>query len=414
MNQRVVVTGIGMVTPLGHTTTSTWEALESGRTGTARITAFDPEGFASQVAGEVTDWQPESYFDKKTVRRTDRFVQFAFKAADEALEEAQLEITEDNANRIAVIVGTSMGGLGSLSREYDVLKEKGPNRVSPFLLPLMLPDMASGQLSIRLGTKAANYAIASACSSSADALGEASNMIKRGEADVVIAGGSESTIVPIVVAGFAAAKALTNANNEPECASRPFDLQRDGFVIAEGAAILILEAEDHALKRGATPLAEFAAYAATSDAHHVTQPPEDAAGAAGAMELAIQKAALMPDEIDYINAHGTSTPLNDKAETQAIKRAFGEEVAATIPISSTKSMTGHLLGAAGAVEAGISVCVLRKGVVPPTINYHSPDPDCDLDYVPNIARALPVRTVLSNSFGFGGHNSSLLFRQWND
>ena len=403
-----------MVTPLGHDTDSTWQSLVNGKTGTARITAFDPDGFASQVAGEVKNWEPESYLDRKTIRRTDRFVQFAFKAADEALEEAQLEITKENAGRIGVLVGTSMGGLVSLSREYDVLKERGPNRVSPFLLPLMLPDMASGQLSIRLGARAANYAIASACSSGADALGEAANLIRRGDADVVLAGGSEATIAPIVVAGFAAAKALTNANNEPDSASRPFDSQRDGFVIAEGAAVLVLESEKHALQRGAKPLAEFAAYAATSDAHHVTQPLDDAAGAANAMELAVHRAGIKPDEIDYINAHGTSTPLNDKAETQAIKRAFGEEVAATIPISSTKSMTGHLLGAAGAVEAGISVSALTHGVIPPTINYRSPDPDCDLDYVPNVARAMAIRTVLSNSFGFGGHNSSLLFRQWDE
>ena len=414
MSQRVAVTGVGMVTPLGHDTDSTWQSFVNGKTGTARITAFDPDGFASQVAGEVKNWEPESYLDRKTIRRTDRFVQFAFKAADEALEEAQLEITKENAERIGVLVGTSMGGLVSLSREYDVLKERGPNRVSPFLLPLMLPDMASGQLSIRLGARAANYAIASACSSGADALGEAANLIRRGDADVVLAGGSEATIAPIVVAGFAAAKALTNANNEPDSASRPFDSQRDGFVIAEGAAVLVLESEKHALQRGAKPLAEFAAYAATSDAHHVTQPLDDAAGAAKAMELAVHRAGMKPDEIDYINAHGTSTPLNDKAETQAIKRAFGEEVAATIPISSTKSMTGHLLGAAGAVEAGISVSALMHGVIPPTINYRSPDPDCDLDYVPNVARAMAIRTVLSNSFGFGGHNSSLLFRQWDE
>jgi len=414
VSQRVAVTGVGMVTPLGHDTDSTWQSLVNGKTGTARITAFDPDGFASQVAGEVKNWEPESYLDRKTIRRTDRFVQFAFKAADEALEEAQLEITKENAERIGVLVGTSMGGLVSLSREYDVLKERGPNRVSPFLLPLMLPDMASGQLSIRLGARAANYAIASACSSGADALGEAANLIRRGDADVVLAGGSEATIAPIVVAGFAAAKALTNANNEPDSASRPFDSQRDGFVIAEGAAVLVLESEKHALQRGAKPLAEFAAYAATSDAHHVTQPLDDAAGAANAMELAVHRAGMKPDEIDYINAHGTSTPLNDKAETQAIKRAFGEEVAATIPISSTKSMTGHLLGAAGAVEAGISVSALTHGVIPPTINYRSPDPDCDLDYVPNVARAMAIRTVLSNSFGFGGHNSSLLFRQWDE
>ena len=414
MSQRVAVTGVGMVTPLGHDTDSTWQSLVNGKTGTARITAFDPDGFASQVAGEVKNWEPESYLDRKTIRRTDRFVQFAFKAADEALEEAQLEITKENAERIGVLVGTSMGGLVSLSREYDVLKERGPNRVSPFLLPLMLPDMASGQLSIRLGARAANYAIASACSSGADALGEAANLIRRGDADVILAGGSEATIAPIVVAGFAAAKALTNANSEPDCASRPYDSQRDGFVIAEGAAVLVLESEKHALQRGAKPLAEFAAYAATSDAHHVTQPLDDAAGAAKAMELAVHRAGMKPDEIDYINAHGTSTPLNDKAETQAIKRAFGEEVAATIPISSTKSMTGHLLGAAGAVEAGISVSALMHGVIPPTINYRSPDPDCDLDYVPNVARAMAIRTVLSNSFGFGGHNSSLLFRQWDE
>lgn len=410
MSRRVVVTGLGLVTPLGLDAPTTWEGLVAGRSGTALITQFDTEGFSSQVGAEVKDFDPTDYMDRKEARRADRFVQFIFVAAEEALRQAKYEVAADHPNSIATVIGTALGGVHSVEREHDVLRERGPGRVSPFLLPLMLPDMASGQLSIRLGTKGPNFAVASACSSGADAIGIATNMIRRGDAEVAIAGGTEAAISPLIVAGFAAAKALSEANDHATTASRPFDANRDGFVIGEGAGALVLETEEHALARGATPLAEVAGYGATSDAYHVTQPLDDGSGAALAMQAALEEAGAAPDDIDYLNAHGTSTALNDRLETLAVKRAFGE-YAYTLPVSSTKSMTGHLLGAAGAVEAAIAILALQHGTLPPTINHETPDPECDLDYVPNVARAAPLRAVMSNALGFGGHNSSLIFRQ---
>ncbi len=409
--RRVVVTGIGLVTPVGLTTDETWDALTNGRVGIGPITLFDAAGFDSRIAGEVKGFDPLRCMERKEARRADRFTQFAAAAAQEALAHAALDITHDNGQRTAIIVGTAMGGIMTLAEEFEQLRTKGPGRVSPFLMPMMLPDMASGQLTIRLGARGPNYALVSACASGADAIGEAANMIARGDADVALAGGAEAPITPIAVAGFAAAKALSTRNDDPATASRPFAAGRDGFVIAEGCGLLVLEAEEHAKARGARILAEVAGYAATSDAFHITQPDEQGEGAARAMRLALERAGLQPDDVDYINAHGTSTPLNDRMETLAIKRAFGE-YAYQVPISSTKSMIGHLLGAAGAVEAAVCVLAIERGVIPPTANYVEPDPECDLDYVPNLARAATVDVAMTNSFGFGGHNSCLIFRRY--
>jgi 3-oxoacyl-[acyl-carrier-protein] synthase II len=411
VSRRVVVTGLGMITPLGRTAQETWERSVAGCSGTRRISHFDPEGYACQVAGEVRDFDPASVMERKEARRADRFTQFAFAAAGEALGQAAFKITPANAERVAVVIGTAIGGITTVLEEHEVMRERGPGRVSPFLVPMMLPDMASGQLSIKLGAKGVNYSLVSACASGADAIGEAANMIRRGDADAAIAGGAEASIAPLVVAGFAAARALTSCNDEPAKASRPFDARRDGFVIGEGAGVLLLEAEDEALARGAPILAELAGYGATSDAFHITSPDENGEGAARAMQLALKMAGLEPDDIDYVNAHGTSTPLNDKFETISLKRVFGE-YAYSLPISSTKSMMGHLLGAAGSVEAAICVLALRHGIIPPTINYEHPDPDCDLDYVPNAARSAALEAVMTNSLGFGGHNSSLVLRQY--
>lgn len=410
MSRRVVVTGLGMVTPLGLDARATWEGLLAGRSGVRRIEHFADERFAGTVAAEVRGFDPEAYMERKDARRADRFTQFAIAAAEEARAQAGHERREGGDARMATLIGTAIGGALTMEREYEALRERGPGRVSPFTLTRMLPDMAGGELSIRLGAKGVNFAVASACASGADAIGVAAGMIRRGEADAAMAGGAEAAVTPLVVAGFAAARALTEST-DPATASRPFDANRDGFVIGEGAGVLLLEAEERALARGAEPLAELAGYGASSDAFHVTQPDEQAAGAALAMETALAEAGMAPDDVDYLNAHGTSTQLNDRCETVAVKRVFGEH-ARTLPVSSTKSMTGHLLGAAGAVEAGIAVLALRHGAIPPTINYETPDPACDLDYVPNAARAAPLRAVMSNAFGFGGHNSSLVFRQY--
>ena len=411
MSRRVVVTGLGMITPLGHNACDTWEALVAARSGTGRITLFDPTGYDSQVAAEVKDFDPARYMDRKEARRADRFTQFTFVAANEALKQSGYTIGENDGTRVAVVVGTAIGGITTLLAEYDVLREKGPGRVSPFVVPMMLPDMASGQLSIKLGAKAVNYSLVSACASGADSIGEAANIIRRGDADVALAGGAEAAITPLAMAGFAAARALTTSNGDPEGCSRPFDARRDGFVMAEGAGVLVLEAEEHARARGANVLAELAGYGATSDAFHITQPDQNGEGAARAMRIALAHAGLEPDDIHYLNAHGTSTPLNDRLETLAIKKVFGE-YAYELPVSSTKSMLGHMLGAAGAVEAAISVLAIQHGILPPTANYREPDPACDLDYVPNVARSASVEAVMSNSLGFGGHNASLVFRRW--
>jgi len=400
-----------MVTPLGHNSADSWSRLIRGESGIERISLFEPGAFDSQVAGEVRDFDPSVYMDRKEARRADRTTQFAFVAADEALKQAKYDVDPADGRDCAVIIGTAIGGMTTLLSEYDTLLAKGPGRVSPFLMPMMLVDMTSGQLSIRLGAKGVNYAVVSACASGADSIGEAANIIRRGDAEVAVAGGTEACITPISVAGFSAAKALTTANADPARASRPFDLKRDGFIIGEGAGVLVLESEDHALQRGATILGELAGYGATSDAFHITQPDENGDGAARAMQKALDEAGLLSDDIDYVNAHGTSTPMNDKLETVALKKVFGE-YAYELPVSSTKSMTGHLLGAAGAVEAGVSLMALQNGIIPPTVNYETPDPDCDLDYVPNVARSASLEAVMTNSLGFGGHNASLVFRKY--
>lgn len=400
-----------MITPLGHNVCDNWEALIAGRSGTARITHFDPTRYDSQVAGEVKDFDPTKFMDRKDARRMDRFAQFATVAANEALKQSGFVITQENGPRVATIIGTAHGGIMTALAEYDVLREKGPGRVSPFVVPMMLSDMACGNVSIRLGAKAMNYSLVSACASGADSIGEAANIIRRGDADVAIAGGAEAPITTLSVAGYSAARALGSNNENPSQASRPFDARRNGFIIAEGSGMLVLESEEHARARAANILAELAGYGATSDAFHITQPGEHGEGAARAMTTALEKAGLAPDDIQYLNAHGTSTPLNDKLETVAIKRAFGD-YAYSLPISSSKSMTGHLMGAAGAIEAIVSVLVIQNGVIPPTVNYEVPDPDCDLDYVPNVARSVTVDAVMSNSLGFGGHNASLVFRRY--
>jgi 3-oxoacyl-[acyl-carrier-protein] synthase II len=400
-----------MITALGHNACDTWDALIAGKPGIERITLFNPDGYDSQVAGEVKDFDPSRYMDRKEARRADRFTQFAFVAANEALTQSKYTIDAQNGVDVAVIIGTAIGGITTLMAEYDTLLEKGPSRVSPFVVPMMLPDMASGQLSIKLGAKGVNYALVSACASGADSIGEAANIIRRGDAEVAIAGGTEAAITPIAMAGFSAAKALTTRNDTPGQASRPFDLNRDGFIMAEGAGVLVLESEEHATKRGAHILAELGGYGATSDAFHITQPDENGEGASRAMRKALTQAGLQSDDIGYLNAHGTSTLMNDKLETLAVKKVFGE-YAYELPISSTKSMTGHLLGAAGAIEAVISILALQNGIIPPTINYEAPDPDCDLDYVPNVARSASLQAVMSNSLGFGGHNACLIFRRY--
>lgn len=410
MSQRVVVTGIGMVTPLGLDLPSSWQGLVEGRSGVDYISAFETEGFDTTIGAEVKGFDPTNYLDRKEARRMDRFVQLGIAAAREALTHARLKVTDENATDIGVIVGSGIGGLITLSEQMNVLAQKGPGRISPFLVPMMISNMAGGQISITLGPKGPNFATVSACSSGADAIGQAYEIIKRGDAKAVLTGGAEAPFCPIGVAAFNAARALSTNNSDPPRASRPFDAQRDGFVMGEGAAILVLEDLEYAQARGATILAEMAGYGATADAYHITQPAEEAEGGARAMKLALRKAGLKPEDVDYINAHGTSTQLNDKFETIAIKSVFGE-AARKVAISSTKSMVGHLLGAAGALEAGACIMAIQEGIIPPTINYEHPDPDCDLDYVPNRARKTKVDVTLSNSFGFGGHNSCLVFRR---
>lgn len=413
LDNRVVVTGIGILCPLGLDTSATWEGLIAGKSGIDRITLFDPEPFDTKIAGEVKGFEPTNYINRKDARRMDRFAQLAVAASREAVEQADLKIDSSNQDSTGVVVGSGIGGLTTLSEQIKVLLEKGPDRVNPFLVPMMITDMAASQVSIALGLKGPNLCITSACSSGSDAIGAAYELIRRGDTQAMIAGGSESTINPIGVAAFNALNALSTRNNEPQLASRPFDAERDGFVIGEGAGTLVLENLTHAQKRGANILAEIVAYGASADAYHITQPIENGEGAARAMQVALNKAGLATTEVDYINAHGTSTPLNDKMETKAIKAVFGDH-AYNIPISSTKSMIGHLIGGAGAIEAAICIMAIQHGLIPPTINLTHPDPECDLDYVPNVARRVEVTTALSNSFGFGGHNSVLIFRRYRE
>ena len=398
-----------MITPVGLDTASSWSNLIQGVTGVDYISAFDAEPLETHIAAEVKGFDPTDYLDKKKARHLDRFAQFAMVATQEAVWQAELEVENVDSTRVAVIVGSGVGGLGTLSEQIDVLRERGSSRVSPFLIPMMLSDMASGQVAIALGARGLNFCPVSSCASGAEAIGEAWNMIRRGEVDIVIAGGAEAPIVPIAVAGFNSCQALSRNNDDPKGASRPFDALREGFVIGEGSAMMVIESLESARRRDAQPLAELVGYGATSDAYHVTHPAPGGEGAARAMTLALESADMRPDQIGYINAHGTSTMLNDKVETEAIKAVFGEKAYA-IPISSTKSMTGHLLGAGAALEAAISVVALQKGQIPPTINLQNADPECDLNYTPNEAKTVQLSAVMTNSLGFGGHNSVLVFR----
>jgi 3-oxoacyl-[acyl-carrier-protein] synthase II len=377
------------------------------------ISCFDAEPFETQIAAEVKGFEPTDFLDRKEARRMDRFVQFAAVASQEAVASAGLDLSKEEVERVSVMIGSGIGGIRTLSQELQVLLERGPSKVNPFLIPMMLGDMASGRVSMMLGAKGPNFSAISSCSTGADTIGSAAQVILQGDADVAITGGTEAAICPIGVAGFNACSALSRRNNEPQKASRPFDLQRDGFVLGEGAGILVLESLEHALSRGATPQVELVGYGATADAHHITQPAPEGEGGARAIRIALKKAGLSPEDIDYINAHGTSTPMNDKFETMAIKAVFGPEAYRT-PISSTKSMTGHLLGAAGALEAAICVLAISRDAIPPTINLEQSDPDCDLDYTPNTPRRGKVRAAISNSLGFGGHNSCLAFRCFED
>ncbi len=408
---RVVITGMGVISPLGLSTQETWQGLIEGRSGVAEITMFDTSTFTTKFAAEVKGFDPTNYIDRKEARRMDRFCQFAVAAAMQAVEASGLKIGPETGNHIGVIIGSGIGGISTLLEQHQVLLERGADRVSPFLATMMIPDIAAGQISILLGAKGPNFCTVSSCSSGADAIGIAYEIVRRGDAVAMLAGGSEATINPLAFAAFQAARALSTRNDEPLQACRPFDLERDGLVMGEGTAVLVLEDMEAARRRGAPILGELVGYGATSDAFHVTQPAEGGEGGARAMKKALDAAGLNPQDIDYINAHGTSTPLNDRNETQAIKAVFGPH-ADRIPASSTKSMTGHLLGAAGAVEAAISLLTIRSGIIPPTINLTNPDPECDLDYVPNQARPQEVRVVMSSSFGFGGHNSVLILRRW--
>jgi len=404
---------MGIVCPLGLNATTTWEGLIAGKSGIDHITLLDPEPFETKIAGEVKGFEPTDYMSRKDAYRLDRFAQLAVAASLQAVEQSGMKINAANQDNIGVIIGSGIGGLTTLIDQIKILLERGPDRVSPFLIPMMMPDIAAAQVSIVLGVKGPNLCTTSACSSGSDAIGVASEIIKRGDAQVMIAGGSEAIINAVGLSAFNALKAISTRNNEPQKASRPFDVEHDGFVIGEGAGTLILENLSFARKRGANILAEIAAYGASGDAYHITAPIETGEGAARAIRIALDKAGIKPNQIDYINAHGTSTPLNDRMETKAIKTACGDH-AYKIPISSTKSMMGHLIGGAGAVEAAICIMVIRNGLIPPTINLTQPDPECDLDYVPNVARRARVSTALSNTFGFGGHNSVLAIREYSE
>jgi 3-oxoacyl-[acyl-carrier-protein] synthase II len=412
-DKRVVVTGMGALSPLGLDMPSTWEGIVNGKSGGGPITLFDATKFDTKIAGEVKGYDPVNYLNRKEAKRMDRFTQFAVTAAQEALKNSGLQITEHNRDDIGVIVGSGIGGLISLSEQFTILHEKGPDRVSPFLVPMMIGDMAAGQISITLGMRGINYCTTSACSSGSDGVGTAYEIIKRGDCVAMLAGGSEAVITPVAVAGFNSARALSIRNDDPLHASRPFDATRDGFLLAEGACILVLEELDHARQRGAMILGEIIGYGASSDAFHMTAPEDNGNGAIRAMKMALRKAGIQPSDIDYVNAHGTSTHLNDKIETKAIKAVFGDH-AKKMAVSSTKSMTGHMVGAAGAIEAAFCLLAIKNGIIPPTINYTTPDPECDLDITPNTARKAEIRTALSNAFGFGGHNSVLVLRKFDE
>jgi 3-oxoacyl-[acyl-carrier-protein] synthase II len=411
LGRRVVVTGMGLVIPTGIGVDTAWKNICEGKSGIGPLTRFDTNGFETKIAGEVKNFNPELYIDKKEIKKMDLFIHYAIAATKEALENAQLAITPENSEQIGVIVGTGLGGLPSLEKYHKILLEKGPGRISPFFIPMLIANLASGQIAIQFGPKGPNTCVVTACATGAHCIGDAFRAIVYGDAEAMIAGGTEANISPLSVGGFNAMKALSTRNDEPEKACRPFEKNRDGFVVAEGAGIVILEELQFALKRNAKIYGELIGYGYTGDAYHITAPSPDGDGAVRCMRMAIKDAGLKPEDVDYINAHGTSTPLNDLTETIAIKTVFGDH-AKKVPISATKSMTGHLLGAAGSTEAIFTILSIRDGVMPPTLNYEEPDPQCDLDYVPNVARRKPLKVAMSNAFGFGGTNATLIFRKF--
>jgi len=411
LKRRVVVTGLGLVIPTGIGVETAWKNICEGKSGIGPLTRFDPNGFETKIAGEVKGFNPEFYIDKKEIKKMDLFIQYAIGATKEALDDARLAITPENCEQIGVIVGTGLGGLPTLEKYHKILLEKGPSRISPFFIPMLIANLASGQIAILFGPKGPNTCVVTACATGAHSIGDAFRTIVYGDAEAMIAGGTEANITPLTVGGFNAMKALSTRNDQPEKASRPFEKNRDGFVIAEGAGILVLEELQFALRRKARIHAELVGYGYTGDAYHITAPSPDGDGAIRCMKMAMKDAGLTPEGVDYINAHGTSTPLNDLTETLAIKKVFGSH-AKKVPISATKSMTGHLLGAAGSTEAIFTVLAIRDGILPPTINYEEPDPQCDLDYVPNVARRKSIRTGMSNAFGFGGTNAALILKKF--
>ena len=406
---RVFVTGAGVISPLGNNTEEFWTHLIAGKSGAGPITRFDASGYETHFACEVRDFAPEGVMDRKDAKRMDRFAQFAVAASHEAMKNAGLDLEKEDLDRIGAVMGSGIGGMETFESQHAILLERGPGRVSPFFIPMMISDMAAGQVSLQFGLRGPNFGTVSACASGAHAIGEALRLLRAGDADVIVAGGSEATMTPMALAGFSSARALSTRNDDPQRASRPFDLDRDGFVIGEGAGVIVLETEDHARRRGAPLLCELGGYGASADAYHLTAPSEDGSGAARAMIRALKDAGIRAEDVEYINAHGTSTPAGDPAEVRAVKSVFGDH-ARRLMMSSTKSMTGHLLGAAGGLEAVVTALVLARGVVPPTINLEKPDPQCDLDFVPNQARQRPVWAALSNSFGFGGHNVTLALK----
>lgn len=411
MNNRVVITGIGIISPIGTGREAYWEALKAGKNGIAPVTLFDASEFTTQMAGEVTDFEPEKYIDKKEAKRMDRFSQFAVGAAVMAAEDAGISKENMDPQRMGVILGNGIGGIGTLEREHEKLLEKGPGRVSPFLVPMMIVNLAAGNVAIALGAQGPNTTVVTACASGTNAMGDAYRLLQRGEADVVFTGGTEASITPMGFAGFCTMKAMSTRNDDPGKASRPFTADRDGFVMGEGAGVLVFETLEHAQKRGAKIYGEVAGFGMTCDAYHITSPAPGGEGAARSMKLALESAGMKPEDIDYINAHGTSTPYNDRNETAAIKSTFGDH-AYNLCVNSTKSMTGHLLGASGGIEAIACIMSLNEDFVHPTINYETPDPELDLDYVPNVGKAKVVRAALSNSLGFGGHNASIIFKKF--
>lgn len=407
--RRVVITGLGVVASLGHNVNDFWASLLAGKSGVRRISHFDPSDYASQIGAEVLDWDAGQHMDPKDARRNDRYTQFGFVASKQAVADSGLDLRNEDGDRVGVMIGSGIGGMHTYESQLRVLDERGPRKVSPFTIPALIGNMCAGMVAIEYGARGPNFGLVSACATGSHAIGEAAHAIRRGDADVMIAGGSEASVTPFAYASFCAMKAMSTRNDEPEKASRPFDINRNGFVMGEGAGILVLESLEHAQARGARIYCELAGYAATCDAFHITQPDPEGKGLSLSMSRALKSAGVEPGDIDYINAHGTSTPYNDKFETLAIKKVFGDH-ATKVPVSSTKSMTGHLLGAAGGIESVISVKTIESGMLAPTINLDDPDPDCDLDYVPNHARQQPVRAVLSNNLGFGGQNASIVFK----